>query len=202
MIWSRALVCFTAVISLLLGAIWPNTAAAAVAPTIVPLGSITDGLTVPGELDVDAAGNLYVADIKGQKVLKYDAFGGLLRTYEAVAVTGQGLAVTPDGSRIYVATSANVSVLDGATGAASELVALSSAGEIDLDAAGNVYVVDVATLEVKVFSASGVSLSVYPRTISTRGRCKRSSHARSLFGPSSRISVAAEPWSWGAQMDT
>ena len=69
MIWSRALVCLVAVISLLLGAIWPNTAAAAVAPSIVPLGSIEVGLTVPGKLDVDAAGNLYVADIKGQKIL-------------------------------------------------------------------------------------------------------------------------------------
>lgn len=155
MIRSRVLVCLAAVISLFFGAIWPNTAAAVVAPAVVSLGSIEVGLSVPGKLDLDATGNLYVADITGHKVLKFDASGDLLRSYDAVPASGRGLAVSPDGSRLYVATDDQVAILDGLTGAVVGQILLAGAGEIDLDATGNVYIVDFATVQVKVYDQSG-----------------------------------------------
>src|SRR6056297_907030 len=135
MIRSRALVCLVAVISLLLGVIWPSPAVAAVAPEIEPLGDIETGLTVPGKLDVDAAGNLYVADARSGKVLKFDASGDLLRSYDAAAVSGRGLAVKSDGSRIYAATRDQVVTLDGQSGAVVGQIDLAGAGDVDLDAA-------------------------------------------------------------------
>ncbi len=160
MIWSRALVCLAAVISLLLGVIWPNTAAAAVAPAIVPLGSVESDLAVPGKLDIDAAGNLYVADIKAQKVLKYDASGDLLQVFGAVAASGRGLAVTGDGARLYVAAKDNIAIIDGTSGAVTGIIDLAGAGEIALDANGNVYVVDEPNVQVRVFGPAGNAMSV------------------------------------------
>jgi hypothetical protein len=50
------------VISLLLGVIWLSPAFA-VAPSFLSLGQIeADSLRVPGAMDLDGSGNLYVAD--------------------------------------------------------------------------------------------------------------------------------------------
>ena len=161
---SRALVTFVAVISLSLGAIWPNEALAATAPAVQSLGAVQAGLFVPGELDIDASGNLYVADARARKIFKYNAPGAALQTFDAVAVTGNGLAVTPDGARIYAAVDGGVAMIDGATGVVSGYLggdsALIDAGDVGLDAAGNVYVVDQGGVQVQVFSADGTPLSV------------------------------------------
>ncbi|PLY01294.1 MAG: hypothetical protein C0623_05605 [Desulfuromonas sp.] len=164
MIWSRALVCLIAVISLLVGAIWPNAAVAAAAPEVVPLGSIDAEVSIPGKLDVDAAGNLYVADIGSSTVLKFSPFGYLEKTYGSVEASGRGLAVSPDGSKLYVATADQVAVLDGETGAVVNQIAFAKPGEIDLDADGNIYVVDPVMHQVQVFDVSGAPLRVFGST--------------------------------------
>jgi DNA-binding beta-propeller fold protein YncE len=152
--------CLAAVISLLLGVIWHTPASAAVAPVIKSLGRISQGLSVPGRLDVDEAGSVYVADAGKKAVFKYDKFGVLVTTYAAVPAAGTGLAVTPDGSRLYVSGRDVVTILDGATGAAIGHLGAGAgefvyAGEIDLDASGYVFAADSATKYIRVYDPDG-----------------------------------------------
>jgi len=150
-----------AVISLLLGVIWLSPARAAVAPVFEPLDQIrANGMLVVGAMDMDDAGNLYVADARAGLVHTFDQYGDLLQSID-LQVTGSGLAVTPDGSRLYVSRKQSVviynlleGVVAGELGAAViEAPEFSSAGEIDLDAAGNIYVVD--GMSIKVYSDYG-----------------------------------------------
>ena len=154
--------CFITVISLLLGVVWLSPAFAAV-PSFTSLGQIkADSLRVPGAMDLDGAGNLYVADTRGGLVHKFSPYGQLLEDF-ALQTSGTGLAVTPDGQRLFVSRKQSVVIVDANTG--EELGALAGAGvdvpefniagTIDLDAAGNVYVVDAGTLKIKVYDASG-----------------------------------------------
>lgn len=149
------------VISLLLSAISHSVSSAAVAPVITPLGRITEQLQAPGRIDVDSAGNLYVSDVRKKAVQKYDKYGKLVRTFSGAPVSCLGLAVTPDGTRIYVSGGDVVNVLDGVSGetlgklgqGAGEFY---SAGEIDLDASGYVFVADTGTKLIKVYNPDGV----------------------------------------------
>lgn len=156
----NTLICLVAVISLLSGVIWQGAAQAAVAPQIVPLGQIKDGLSSPGRLAVDGAGNLYVADVTLAKVVEFDKYGKLVRTIASVPVSGTGLAVTADGSRIYVANMDSVSVVDGTTGKVVGMLG-QGAGEftrvwdIKLDAKGFVFVADSGVPQVRVYDPQG-----------------------------------------------
>lgn len=152
-------------ISLLFSVIWLGSAFAA--PTFTSLGQIkAEGLQVPGAMDLDEAGNLYVADARGGLVHKFNAFGKLLQSFNLKG-SGRGLAVTPDGSKLYVARQQTVAIVNAETG--DELGVLAGAetgapefglaGEIDLDAAGHVYVADNEALTVKVYDASGAFLT-------------------------------------------
>ncbi|MDT8442490.1 MAG: FG-GAP-like repeat-containing protein, partial [Desulfuromonadales bacterium] len=157
-----------AVFSLLFGAIWPCLALAA--PAFEPLGRITAaGLDVPGAMDLDAAGNLYVADARGGEVFKFDRYHRLVQVFDLQA-TGAGLAVTPDGTRLYVARKHAVAIADAVSGA--ELgslsggglggdVEFSGVGAIDLDADGNVVVVDPVRMQIRVYSPAGEFLDLF-----------------------------------------
>ena len=149
------------VISLLLGVIWLSPARAAVPPVFEPLDQIrANGMLVVGAMDMDDAGNLYVADARAGLVHTFDQYGDLLQSID-LQVTGSGLAVTPDGSRLYVSRKQSVviyNLLEGVIageleGAAIDAPEFSSAGEIDLDVAGNIYVVD--GMSIKVYSDYG-----------------------------------------------
>jgi DNA-binding beta-propeller fold protein YncE len=150
--------CLVAVISLLLGAIWHASASAAVAPTLVSLGQIRDltVLATPGRIDVDAAGAVYVTDARKGAVVKFDKYGQWVRSYTGASVSGAGVAVSPDGSRIYVAGTSEVSILDGNSGALlGTLTGFATVGEVDLDADGRIFVADAGAMVVKVFNAQG-----------------------------------------------
>lgn len=153
------------VISLLFGVIWLSPALATAAPAFASLGQIKmEGLQVPGAMDLDGAGNLYVTDGRGSGLVsKYSPYGVLLRSF-SLGASGRGLAVTADGGRLYVARNKSVVIVDASSGA--ELGLLSGGvesngaefrivGKIALDALGNVFVVDQMLLQVKVYNAAG-----------------------------------------------
>jgi len=162
---SRALVTLVAVISLSIGAIWPNEAPAATAPAVQSLGALQEGLYVPGKLAIDASGNLYVSDARAKKIFKYDASGVLRQTFDSVAVSGRGLTVSADGKRLYAEVDGSVAIIDGVTGARlgdlGGSTPLTRAGDVDIDAAGNVYVVDEAAVKIRVYDAAGGFLRAF-----------------------------------------
>ena len=155
-----------AVISLLLGAIWLNPASAATVPQLTWLGEWSGGLVAgPRALDVDGQGSLYVADQLSRTVFKFDRFGRCQTSFLDGQASGRGVAVTPDGSTLYVSTKsqgvAMVNVADGTVSgylAGAEMV---SPAEIDLDADGYVYVVDASRFDVKVFYPNGTFKAVF-----------------------------------------
>lgn len=147
-------------ISLLLSVIWLSPA---LAVDFASLGQIkADALRVPGAMDLDVAGNLYVADERGGQVHKFSPYGTLLQSYD-LGASGGGLAIAPDGSRLYVSMGQSVAVVDAATASVQGVLAggavdgpeFGVAGQIDLDASGNVFVVDAATMQVKAYNSGG-----------------------------------------------
>lgn len=169
--------CVAAVLSLAFVAIWHDAAQAAM-PVIGSLGQIKDKTVVnPTRIDVDAAGTIYLCDGNVNGVTRYDKYGRALPTLKGdYTVRSNGVAVTPDGSRVFVSVAAPgkitptaVAVINGSTGA---LIGYLGAGfeefkrvvEIDLDGNGNIYVGNfdkaksttnlVNTAEIKVYDAS------------------------------------------------
>lgn len=144
-----------AVISLLLSVIWLVPAFAA-APVFTSLGQIRDGLKAPTRIDTDDLGNLYVADPGLGTVIKYDKYGRLLRSFSGLTLSGGGLAVSADGSRMYVAAENSVAEVDCNSG---EVLGLLGSGvaefsyvyDIDLDANGYILVADSAALKIKTY---------------------------------------------------
>lgn len=150
--------CVVAVLSLAFVAIWHDAAQAAIVDSTTlkfsSLGQIKDKTVVnPTRIDVDAAGTIYLCDGNVNGVTRYDKYGRVLPTLKgAYRVKSNGVAVTPDGSRVFVSVAAPdkltptaVAVINGSTG---ELIGYLGAGldefkrvvEIDLDGNGNIYV--------------------------------------------------------------
>lgn len=159
----RPFLCLVTVISLLLSVITHSTVQAQVAPTVKPLGMLKEGLDSPGRLAVDQEGNIYVANYAGlaSNVLKYDKYGRLKQAYSGFHMGNRGLAVTPDGSRLFVSGWTQATIVDGVTG---EIVGylgkaedeFGTPVEIDLDADGNVYIGDHKKSNIRVFNQDGV----------------------------------------------
>lgn len=153
--------CLLAVISLMVGVIWLQPAIAAVAPTVALLGEMRDGVAPGARLAVDAAGNLYATDALKSQVVKFDMYGRKVRVYSGFPDFANSVAVTPDGARLYVAGLRAVYVVNGSSGevfdrlrsdaSPSGVDEFKSVGEIDLDAAGFVFVVDGANVAVRVY---------------------------------------------------
>jgi DNA-binding beta-propeller fold protein YncE len=135
-------------------------------------------LEQPMGIDVDKQGNLYVFDGKIRQIYVYDHDGKYLR---AIGESGQfsrpaGIAVTPDGSRVYAVdiggSSSNehkVLVFDGKTG--EHLFDFGKRGikegEFNLPRDtviapdGSIYVVDGGNFRVQKFTADGKFISTF-----------------------------------------
>lgn len=155
-------VCLAAVISLVSSVIWPGQSDAAT-PVFTPLEQVKmEGLASPGALAIDAAGNFYVADADGGEVFKFDRYNRLVAKF-SLGASGNGLAVTPDGSRLYVSRSTEVVIVNASsgevsgvlTGSVSQLPEFGLAGGVKLGADGDVYVAELQTKQVKIYDSQG-----------------------------------------------
>lgn len=183
------------VISLLFSVIWLSPALAMGMPVFASLGQIkADALRVPGSMALDGAGNLYVADSRGGKVHKFDPYGALLQSFD-LQVTGRGIAAKPDGSVIYVARKQSVvmvnaadgSVLGALAGAESTGPEFGVAGDVVLDAAGNVFVTDDQKMQVKCYNAAGQFVSRFGAPGNANGQFSQIGGME--FTPSGRLVV-------------
>ena len=146
-------------ISLLAAVISPPMLFAVTAPEIKSLGQLQSGLYGVSKLDFDSAGNLYLVDPRRQLVVKIDKYGDRVASFPAPA-TGAGLAVTEDGSRIFVSGKDFVSILDGEKGRVlgslgGGIGEFEAAGDLALDGQGFVFAADSRALTVKVYDLDG-----------------------------------------------
>lgn len=126
------------------------------------------GMGGPGAIDLDDNGNLFVAD-RTAGVVKFSKLGTVEGQFQGVKASGTGLAVSPDGGKLFVAVDADgdfqseqVAILDGASGALLGSLGqgggeFANAGEIDLDSNGLIYVLDSSARVVRIFDGAGAA---------------------------------------------
>lgn len=128
-------------------------------------GSGPGQLLSPQALAIDNAGTIAVADTGNLRVARFAADGSYLGSFP-VEDAPRGIAVTPDGSRIYVSDTRNhITVYDGGGteldqfgGTGSKLGKLNAPAQISLDAAGNLWVADRGNNRVQQFGPNGERL--------------------------------------------
>lgn len=145
-------------------------------PLQVEYGSeldISGTVQEPGRPAVDAAGNIYIPDITGDRVRKFSPGGVLLQTFGSGSGTGNGqldgpvaVAIDPDGNVLVVEVNNHrVSVFApnglfvrkfGSKGA--QKGQMEQPFDIALDSARNVYVAEFKNQRVQKFSPSGTSI--------------------------------------------
>jgi sugar lactone lactonase YvrE len=138
------------------------------ARTIGSPGSGPGQLRNPSAVAIDAGGTLYVGDSGNDRIARFGAGGGYLGATTSVGDV-RGIAVTPDGSRTYVATSnhrigvydPSGSEVDEFGGQGSKLGKLNSPGQITLDAAGNLWVADRGNNRIQEFGPAGERLLAF-----------------------------------------
>ncbi|HEV7806927.1 MAG TPA: NHL repeat-containing protein [Solirubrobacteraceae bacterium] len=135
--------------------------------TIASQGSGPGRLLDPSALAITPGGTIYVADTGNERVARFTTAGDYLgaRTDAGPLV---GIAVTPDGSRVYVNDKRYIRVLDADGEAITEfggrgntLGKLASPAQIALDAAGNLWVADRGNNRVQQFGPNGERLLTF-----------------------------------------
>jgi DNA-binding beta-propeller fold protein YncE len=142
--------------------------------TGLPVGTIGSPGSGPGQLQnpsaltIDAGGTIVVADSGNERIARFSTGGGYLGATTGVG-EGRGIAVTPDGTRTYVATAnhrievfdPSGSEVDEFGGQGSKLGKLESPGQITLDAAGNLWVADRGNNRIQEFGPAGERLLAF-----------------------------------------
>jgi DNA-binding beta-propeller fold protein YncE len=143
--------------------------------TIGVMGIDPGQLQLPVDVAVDDAGNTYVSDSKGVQAFGPD--GAFLRAVGAPDLkSAEGLAVTPDGGKLYVTGNGPEVQVYGPDGTLSGTLGeggltagtLQKPVDVTLDGAGNVYVADVANAHVEKYGPDGRHLL----TIGEKGQQK------------------------------
>ncbi|WP_429884309.1 FG-GAP-like repeat-containing protein [Geoalkalibacter halelectricus] len=151
-----------AAISLFFGVIWQaGAAAAASAPVITSIGRISEGLSVPTDLALDSAGNLYVAEPRSELVLRFNKYGEPAGSYGPLPVAATCVAVSPDGKVLYAGGKTMVLRIDAQSG---ELLGYLGSGgpeefgmayALAVDAQGFIYVADGEAKNISVYAPGG-----------------------------------------------
>jgi DNA-binding beta-propeller fold protein YncE len=139
--------------------------------TIASQGSGPGNLLDPSALAITPGGTIYVADTGNERVARFTTGGEYLgaRTDAGRVV---GIAVTPDGSRVYVNDKRYIRVFDPSGepitefgGLGNKLGKLAAPAQIALDGGGNLWVADRGNNRVQQFGPNGERLL----TFGTRG---------------------------------
>jgi tripartite motif-containing protein 71 len=136
--------------------------------TIGSPGSGPGQLLDPSALAIDGTSTISVADSGNERIARFGTGGTYLGSVTGVG-DARGIAVTPDGSRTYVTTSAaRIDVLDPSGneidefgGRGSKLGKLEAPAQIALDAAGNLWVADRGNNRVQEFGPDGERLGTF-----------------------------------------
>lgn len=132
----------------------------------------------PLGIDIAANGEVYVVDSLGKRVVVYDAEGNYLRAMggKEHLERPSGVAVSRDGSRLYVVDTGGVSnenhrvqVFDGLTGEFIKTIGKrgNEPGDFNLpllastDEQGNLYVMDSGNFRVQKFTSEGAFVSTF-----------------------------------------
>jgi streptogramin lyase len=119
---------------------------------------IPSGLSSPGGLAVDGAGNVFIADTGSSLLREWNATIGTLSTLVSSGLNDpQGVAVDGAGNVFIADTGDNaIKEYNASTGQVNTLVSagLSSPQGVALDSAGNVYIADTGDNALKEYNAS------------------------------------------------
>ena len=120
---------------------------------------IADGFGQPHGLAVDSSGNIYVAEVRGDRISRIAPSGAVetLYSFDSIYDNPEGLAIGPDGALYvsgtiddpYVGGLKNVYRIDLRTGQGGVYasVGLQECLALDFDAAGNLYVADLVSAQ-------------------------------------------------------
>ena len=147
-------------------------------------------LSKPLGMNMDAAGNLYVSDVTNAAVFVYDKDGKPLKIIGGKEYFNRpsSVAVTPDGSKVYIVDTGGVSssdhrvrVFDGIT--TEHLFDIGTRGnapgefnlprEADIGPDGRLYVVDGGNFRVQVFEQDGTFVQTFGQVGRRTGQFSR-----------------------------
>jgi DNA-binding beta-propeller fold protein YncE len=142
-----------------------SRATGALVRTIGAQGSGAGGMLAPSALAIDQAGVISVADTGNRRIARFTLAGGPLPPIVSAGAV-RGIAVTPDGGKVYTTDSASKiavwspagELLDEFGGRGRALGKLEAPGQIALDAAGNLWVADRGNNRVQAFGPAGERL--------------------------------------------
>jgi tripartite motif-containing protein 71 len=143
-----------------------DRATATTSRTIGSPGSGFGQMLEPSALAIDGSGRISVADAGNDRIVRFAQDGTPLGSFPTENAP-RGIATTGDGSRTYVADSANritVYDADGAQldqfgGTGTKLGKLNAPAGLALDAAGNLWVADRGNNRVQQFGPDGARLA-------------------------------------------
>jgi tripartite motif-containing protein 71 len=133
--------------------------------TIGAPGSGPGRLRSPSALAIDNTGVISVADTGNRRVARFTVGGSYIGAIDDAGAV-RGVAVTPDGARIYTTDTASLirawgpggDLLDEFGGRGNKLGKLNAPAQIALDAAGNLWVADRGNNRIQQFGPAGERL--------------------------------------------